>query len=375
MNLPAISRESSLPLHIQLLDDLRHQIMTGSLKAHERLPSEWEIVSELGISRATIQRAWQGAQQEGLIYRVAGKGTFVGERRAKSSPQTVIGLVVPDFRGSTSARTLSGAERVLRQRGYSVRVASTEYTAEEEDRILRQMADEGVCGCILWAVKGAAKPRAIAKLVGELPMVLIDRPVEGLPLPCVTSNNYAGAIQAMKHLIELGHRRIAFVARPHMILWTVAERLRAYQDAMRSIGQEPLPPILLGDEKELSSFTAYLNSDDHSLKPLVELLSGANRPSAIFAVNDWMAMRVLRAAKHAGLHVPNDLSVVGFDNLDIVDYLTPPLTTIAQNAELMGAEAARRLLALLDGEVSEDVLTLLPTRLIVRQSTEKAVKS
>lgn len=73
MNLPELSRESSLPLHIQLLDDLRQQIMTGALKAHERLPSEWEIVTELGISRATIQRAWQAAQQEGLIYRVAGR--------------------------------------------------------------------------------------------------------------------------------------------------------------------------------------------------------------------------------------------------------------------------------------------------------------
>lgn len=81
-----------------------------------------------------------------------------------------------------------------------------------------------------------------------------------------------------------------------------------------------------------------------------------------------MAIRVLRAAKTAGLRVPEDLSLVGFDNLDVVDYLTPPLTTIAQNAELMGAEAARRLLALLDGESPEDVLTLLPTRLIVRQS-------
>lgn len=369
MNLPELSRESSLPLHIQLLDDLRQQIMTGALKAHERLPSEWEIVTELGISRATIQRAWQAAQQEGLIYRVAGKGTFVGERRAKTSAQIVVGLVVPDFRGSSSARTLSGAERVLRQQGYSVRVASTEYSADEEDRILRQMKNDGVCGCILWAVKGAAAKRSISKLVGELPMVLIDRPVEGLPLPCVTSNNYAGAIQAMKHLIGLGHRQIAFVARPHMELWTVSERLRAYQDAMRMAGEEPLPPILLGDEKELSSFSAYLTSDDHSLNPLIDVLRGANRPTAIFAVNDWMAMRVLRAANHAGLRVPEDLSLVGFDNLDIVDYLTPPLTTIAQNAELVGAEAARRLLALLDGEVSEEVMTLLPTRLIVRKST------
>jgi GntR family transcriptional regulator of arabinose operon len=368
-----LSRESSLPLHIQLLEDLRQQIMTGVLKAHERLPSEWELVNSLGISRATVQRAWQAAQQEGLIYRVPGKGTFVGERRAKAATQSVVALIVPDFRGSTSARTLSGAERVLRRQGYSVRVASTEYSGEEEGRVLQQMANDGVCGCILWAVKGASEGRTLSKLVGEMqgkmPLVLLDRPVEGLKLPCVSSNNYTGAMQAMQHLIDLGHRRIAFVARPHMELWTVSERARAYQDAMRGLGKEPLPPVLIGDEKELSSFNAYLNSDDHSLKPLIDLLNQPKRPTAIFAVNDWMAIRVLRAAKYAGLRVPEDLSLVGFDNLDVVDYLTPPLTTIAQNAELMGAEAARRLLALLDGESPEDVLTLLPTRLIVRQST------
>ena len=72
-----LSRESSLPLHMQLLDELRHKIKSGVLSAHDRLPGEWEMVDVLGISRATIQRAWQAAQEEGLLYRVVGKGTFV----------------------------------------------------------------------------------------------------------------------------------------------------------------------------------------------------------------------------------------------------------------------------------------------------------
>jgi GntR family transcriptional regulator, arabinose operon transcriptional repressor len=364
-----ISHENSLPLHVQLLDDLRHKIITGVIPPHKRLPSEWELVKSLGISRATVQRAWQAAEQEGLIYRVAGKGTFVSEPRVQNNTQLAFGLIVPDFRGSSAPRTLSGAERVLRQRGYSVQVASTEYSLEQENRILRQMVDDGVCGCILWGVKGPNEGRYLAQIVGKFPVVLIDRTLDGLSFPCVSSNSYAGGMQAMRHLIELGHERIAFLARPHTHLWTVSERLRSYNDAMEAAGYEALPPILVGDEKELSSFNAYLTSDDQLLQPLVDVLQSADRPTAIFAVNDWMAIRALRAAKYAGLHVPDDLSLVGFDNLDIVDYLTPPLTTIAQNAELMGAEAARRLLALTDGEPSEAVLTLLPTRLIVRQST------
>jgi GntR family transcriptional regulator of arabinose operon len=364
-----ISHDNSLPLHIQLLHDLRHKIMNGILKPHERLPSEWELVESLNISRATIQRAWQAAEQEGLIYRVPGKGTFVSEPSEKTVTKMVFGLVVPDFRGSTAARTLHGAERILKQRGYSIRVASTEYSLDEENRVLREMVDEGLCGCILWAFKGSGTERYLAEIDPTFPIVLLDRPIEGIRLPCVTSNNYAGGMQAMTHLLELGHRKIAFLARPNIELWTVSERLRAYQDAMQSIGETPLEPLLIGDEKELSSFNAYQTSDDQSLAPLIEYLRQLDRPSAIFAVNDWMAIRALRAAKIAGLRVPEDLSLVGFDNLDIADYLTPALTTIAQNPELMGVEAARRLLAYADGEPLEDVVTLLPTRLIVRQST------
>jgi GntR family transcriptional regulator, arabinose operon transcriptional repressor len=362
-------RENSLPLHIQLLNDLRHKVMTGVLQPHERLPSEWELVTTLGISRATVQHAWQAAEQEGLIYRVAGKGTFVSEPRSKSATQRAFGLVIPDFRSSTAANTLSGAERVLRQRNYSVRVASTEYARDEEDRVLQQMIDDEVDGCILWAVKGPGMERYLAKITGTFPVVLIDRPLDGLKLPCVTSNNYTGGRQATGHLLNLGHQQIAFLARPHLELWTVAERYRGYQDAMRAAGLEPLQPVLIGDEKELSSFNAYLSNDDQSLEPLVDCLRQPDRPTAIFAVNDWMAIRALRAARYAGLRVPDDLSLVGFDDLDIVDYLTPPLTTIAQNYELIGAEAARRLLAMAEDEVTEDMLTLVPTRLILRQST------
>jgi DNA-binding LacI/PurR family transcriptional regulator len=296
MPLLEISRENSLPLHIQLLDDLRHKIMSGVLKPHERLPGEWELVNSLDISRATIQRAWQAAEQEGLIYRIAGKGTFVSAPGAKNETQLVIGLVIPDFRSSSAARTLSGAERILRRQGYSVQVASTEYSREEENRALRQMFEEGVCGCMVWAFKDPSPARYLAELVDRFPIVLIDRPLQGLRLPCVSSNNYTGGLQAMHHLLELGHRRIVFLARPHLELWTVSERLRAYRDAMLDVGQQPLPPVLVGDEKELSSFNAYLSSDDQSLDPLVDCLRQPDRPTAIFAVNDWMAIRALRAA-------------------------------------------------------------------------------
>jgi len=364
-----ISHQSSLPLHIQLLDELRHKIISGQLKPHEQLPGEWELVSEYKISRATIQRAWQAAQEEGLIYRVAGKGTFVAEPPMQEDKRHAVGFFIPEYRGSFAVHMLGGAERVLRKHGYHLIFASTERDLDEENRLLQEVIGARMSGCILVPVHAPIRNRVLASKPANFPVVLMDRPVNGLVLPCVTSNNYAGGIQAMNHLIELGHRRIMFVARPHLDLWPVAERYRAYQDAMHRIDEEPAAPFLIAGDKEMSSYEAYLQQDDTSLKSLIDLLKGSHRPTAIVAVNDWIALKVQRAIELAGLRNPQDVSVIGFDDTDIAAFQNPPLTTIAQNPAQMGAEAARRLITLIEGEENDSIMTLLPTKLIVRGST------
>lgn len=368
-----ISKGSPLPLHTQLLDDLRHKVLTGVFQAHDQLPGEWELAKELDISRTTIQKAWQSAEEEKLIYRVPGKGTFIAPPvQASATVRQTIGLVIPDFRSIFAAQLVGGAERILRAKGCRVQVASSEYTVEEEDRVLHQMNEDGVRGYIIRPVQSSRDDRLITRIASATPTVLLDRPVPTLHVPCITSHNYAGAMEAMQHLLSLGHRHITFVARPHLTLWTVAERYRAYGDAMRDAGHTPLPTILIGSDEELNTYNAYAHDDDNSLAPLVARLQAPDRPTAIFAVNDWMAIRTLRAATAAGLRVPEDLSLVGFDDLEVSRALVPPLTTVAQNGDLLGAEAAYRLLNLLDGVPSYEVLTLLPTRLIVRGSTAPA---
>lgn len=364
-----ISKDSSLPLHIQLLDDLRDKIMRGELKPHDQLPGEWELVQNLSISRATIQRAWQSAQDEGLLYRIAGKGTFVAQQVAESNERNVIGFIIPEYRGTFAMNLLGGAEQVLRSSGYSLQFASTDRNIAEENRLLTQLINDDICGIILVPVRGGIQDRVLSSGNLKIPIVLMDRPLNGVLLPCISSNNYAGGLQAMKHLIDLGHRKILFVARPHMDLWSVSERYRAYQDALRLQGIEPEPPFLIGGDKEMSSYEAYIDHDDEEIQPLIKRLKSKDYPTAIFAVNDWMALKVQKAITSAGLTNPDDVSVIGFDNLDIAQYQNPPLTTIAQNAGLMGAEAARRLITLMEGDVNREILTFLPTELVVREST------
>lgn len=364
-----ISKDNPLPLHIQLLDELRHKIITGELSPHNQLPGEWELVQALNISRATLQRAWRSAQDEGLIYRVAGKGTFVAEPAKVVNEHNAIAFIIPEYRGTFAMNLLGGAEQVLRKQGYSVLFASTDRDMTEENRILKDFLNHGIRGIILVPVRGTIQNRILASNDVNVPVVLMDRPLNGVVLPCISSNNYAGGLQAMNHLLKLGHRRILFVARPHMDLWPVSERYRAYEDTLHLQGITPQPAFLIGGDNEMSSYEAYLNSDQNEIETLIEYLMAESRPTAIFAVNDWMALKVQRAIAAAGLKNPQDVSVIGFDNLDIAQYQNPPLTTIAQDAQLMGAEAARRLITLMEGDVNREILTLLPTNLIERGST------
>ncbi len=370
-----VSKDSSLPLHVQLLDDLRHKIVTGELKPNDMLAGELELAETLKVSRATLQRAWQSAQEEGLIYRVAGKGTFVAEPRRQAGSRNAVAFIIPEYRGAFAMNLLAGAEQVLRKAGCNVLFASTDRAQAEENRLLTAFSAEEVKGIILVPVRGTLKDRVLTSGDVTIPIVLMDRPVNGVVFPCISSNNYAGGLQVMNHLLQLGHRQILFVARPHMDLWPVSERYRAYHDALHLQGIEALPPFLIGGDAELSSYEAYTNADSGEVAPLIDLLKQSTRPTAIFAVNDWMAVRVQRAIASAGLNNPGDVSVVGFDDLDIAQYQTPPLTTVAQNAHLMGAEAARRLITLMEGDTNREILTLLPTTLIERGSTASPGKS
>ncbi|GIK28326.1 MAG: hypothetical protein DCC53_02075 [Chloroflexi bacterium] len=364
-----VSKDSSLPLHVQLLDELRHKIVTGLLKPHDMLPGEWEFVEALNISRATLQRAWQSAQDEGLIYRVAGKGTFVAEPVKPQNGRSAVAFIIPEYRGTFAMNLLAGAEQVLRKTGCNVLFASTDRDLDEENRLLADFSGQGVQGIILVPVRGGLQNRMLTSGDLKTPVVLMDRPLNGVILPCVSSNNYAGGLQAMNHLIALGHQRILFVARPHLDLWSVSERYRAYQDALHLQGLDVEPPLLIGGDAEMSSYEAYAISDRAEIEPLVERLKSPTRPTAIFAVNDWMAVRVQRAITAADLRSPQDVSVVGFDDLDIAQYQNPPLTTVAQNGHLMGSEAARRLITLMEGEANGEILTLLPTTFVERSST------
>jgi LacI family transcriptional regulator len=365
-----IVKDSPIPLHTQLLNELRHAILSGRLQPHEQLPGEYALVAELNISRSTIQRAWQTALDENLIYRVPAKGTFVSEQPNSATKTKIIGCIIPEFRYSFEGSLLDGAEEILHAKGFRLLFAQSERRISDENRLIRAMCEEGVSGILLWPVSEYSQDRYVYDSECSVPIVLLDRPILGSDLPCVTSQNYDGAQQAMDHLLSLGHHRIAFAAWPPLDLLPVAERRRAYHDAMEAAGLPSMPLITLGEPVEAINYQRYAQEAHEDIAYLGEVLRQPDHPTAIFAMNDIVATLVLRAAQEVGLKVPDDLSLVGFDNHpELAERVTPTLTTVAQNTWLLACEASRRLLTLIDGEPARPTFVLIPTSLVIRNST------
>jgi LacI family transcriptional regulator len=185
--------------------------------------------------------------------------------------------------------------------------------------------------------------------------VVID-PAGGAPLdiPTVGATNWAGGLSATQHLTSLGHRRIGFIAGPKHLICSRA-RLDGYRTGLESVDESL---IRQGDFLYESGFAGGMS-----------LLEMDDRPTAIFASSDTMALGVYEAARHKGLRVPDDLSVVGFDDLPEARWASPPLTTVRQPLAEMGGLAARTALRLAQGEDIQTPRVELATELIVRDST------
>jgi len=367
-----ISHESAIPLHTQLLNQLRHLIVSGQWPPGTRLPSEPELKRELRISRSTIRQALSNAEAEGLITRVPGKGTFVAQPKSKNH---LLGYITFDFLSDFQLQLLSGAESAARAKGYRILFNNSGQDIDEENRLLDQLLKDKVGGILIWPAMDNDPSRRLFQLSREglIPLVLMDRTLSGLDCDYVTSDNYAGAYTAVQHLIGLGHRDIVFLSLPILRLQPVAERLRGYRAALRDAGLTPREPWLVGTaDQEMGTRYAlhsFSQAQSQETEQIGRYLESPGRPTAIFAMHDLLALQALKAARKVGLRVPQDLSLVGFDDMDFAAHLEVPLTTIAQNSFDMGKRAAELLIERVEGYQGPSRQEVLPTQLRVRAST------
>ncbi|MEM6527409.1 MAG: substrate-binding domain-containing protein, partial [Chloroflexota bacterium] len=277
---------------------------------------------------------------------------------------------------------LSSAETELRSEGYNI-IFSNARTNKDEVEVLSQLLKDNVSGLMLWANANVTDgQRAI---LGEyqlrnIPIVFIDRLVNNDSGDYVSSDNYGGTHALVNHLVELGHRRIVYLTHSIANLHPVDERYRGYCAAMAEHGLQPhdLWKINSPHTNEFFETDLFQLLGDRNInitRQIIQLMTTTSpRPTAIACVNDALAIMTMRAVRQMGLRVPEDVSVVGFDDISLAAHMDVPLTTASQDAHAIGQCAAQTLLERLDGLASPPVHHMVPTRLQIRMSTTTPIE-
>lgn len=267
-----------------------------------------------------------------------------------------IGLLIPDLANPFFSELARSIEDRGHELGYNLVICSTDYQTDKENKYLTLLKQKSVDGFIL--ASGFENLDKVEELIKqEIPVAIVARDFPMFSINAVALDDFMGGYLAASHLIELGHTNIGVIARD---VWSNRERIRGFKQALA--------------EKSLPFFAdfEYIEDINHvkAGKGIThKYLQSSDRPTAIFACNDLLAIGAIQAAKECGLHVPEELSIVGFDNTMIATIVEPPLTTIAQPIQNMGNEVMNLMVSMIKGERKEQVrMTLLPT-LVQREST------
>jgi len=349
-------------LYRQLADVLRERIENGRLKPGSMLPSMDDLARKYAIHKATVRRAIAQLTLSGHLHSVPSKGTFVLDdtaRRQKTARAPAIGWVISVSDGGRTGRyhteIMDAVQSSLQEiRGHLVIISAVGQPASAITRIIGEAQLTGI------VLIGGFPHETIRHLAGTgMPAVLIDDTCRGAGLDTILVDNRNGGYQAARHLIELGHDRLAFVTGTPGLRIT-EDRLAGAFEAVDEAGiSRDRVQVIPGDFSPASGRRAA-----------TRIIAAAPRPTGVFFFNDEMASAALQTfSEHSDLRVPEDLSIVGFDDTSWASLTNPPLTTIHVEKELIGREAVLRLRRRMTETDYVPTTSIVPTRLVVRKST------
>jgi len=317
-----------------------------------------DVARRAGVSQSTVSLVLSGksrgrisAPTQEAVRRAAeqlGYRPNVAARALRTGLARTVGLVVPDVTHPFFGLTMRGAQEAAWAAGYAVALVNVPGEADWQQAPLEALRAGPVDGFLYFSVE---PPRGGP---GSEHMVVIEASPEGTPW--VRLDTEGGSDAALGHLLALGHRRIGHLG-SSLSFPTFDIRTERWRAALASVGEEPSPDLRA---------SALFDFDD-AARAALELLGGGRPPTAIFCDDDILAGGVYLAARERGLRIPEDVSVVGFDDLDFAHVLSPPLTTVIADAERLGAMAFETLAAGMAGE--EPTGRVLPVELVVREST------
>jgi LacI family transcriptional regulator len=276
-------------------------------------------------------------------------------RSLKRRTAAAIGMVVPELTNQFFAMVTEGVQKAASAHDVLVVLVVPDATEQPEEKQAELLRSQRLDGVIYLSGTGSM-PASIYDLARSGPVVLVDEQIPGSDLPAVVSDSRRGAREVASHVLGNGHRRLAVIGGPPA-LWTAQQRLAGYREAFAGAGIDPdSVPVFSGDYRQTSG--AVLAA---------EALAALPRPTALLCANDMMAIGAMEYCRTAGYRVPDDVSIVGFDDLPISALLTPRLTTVRQPARDMGFHAVAVLLDLLASRQS-DAAGQLPVTIQLRDS-------
>jgi DNA-binding LacI/PurR family transcriptional regulator len=327
-----------------------------------------EIARRANVSTATVSRTINQsgpvkAATARKVWRVVTEMDYYPNSHARalvSGRSRLLGLIVSDITNPFFSELIRAFESHAAQQQYDLLITSTDYETARMTATLRRMLERKVDGV---AVMTSEMDLGLIRELSRrgVPIVFMDVGQMGPRMSHVSIDYGNGIVQAVEHVLGLGHKHVAFISGP-LDLHSARTRRQAFLDTMRAHRLVP----------ERRMIREGTHTADGGQREMAALLRLSRRPTAVVASNDWTAIGALHAVFAAGLRVPEDISLVGFDDIPLVSYTTPALTTVRMSAVDVGSTAFNALFRMIGGDRHEGEVFQIPTRLVIRDSTAKA---
>lgn len=322
-----------------------------------------QVAKQAGVSVATVSRVLNGKDKvstktkqkvEEAIQYLNYEPSMLG-RNLRNSESRIVLILIPSISNPFYFEVIKGIENMALSQNYSILLCETDSKPEKEeiyfDLVRKKMAD----GII--SMDPAVNVETLKELAENYAIIQCSEYGGGIGIPYVTIDSEEASYHAVKHLIQIGHRKIALMNSDEKFLYA-RERRMGYERALQEHGI-PLDGEYIFYTQELG-----FEQGQQTMKKILQL---QDRPTAVFAVSDLLAIGALKEINAAGLHVPGDMAVVGFDKIDFSNMTNPALTTVAQPMYKMGTVAARMLIEKIQGKIVDSIV--LGHELVIREST------
>ncbi|NLA58192.1 MAG: LacI family transcriptional regulator [Firmicutes bacterium] len=332
-----------------------------------------QIAAELGVSRSTVSRALRDSPRISKTTRdrvkalAAQMGYIPNDvaRSLRTNRTGVLGFITQALGDTYPGDILRGVQNTALNRGYCLLSGCSEVNPGKERKLVTDFLAKNVDGLIIAPVASSKNISFFRSLLKRnLPIIFVDRHLPEVEIGYVTTDNFFGAYEAVSYLIQRGYKRILCIAGLEGACFEAQERVRGYRQALAD-NDLSYEKVFFEDNLE-----AAPRAIQYSYELMKRELEAEERPDAVFAINDAMALGAVRACLEAGFDIPNDIGIIGFDNLEIGEYLPISLSSVQQPKYEIGVQAVNWILdSLNESKAKEPLRMTIKPKLVIREST------